>query len=272
MKSKIIINASIVLFTLFVFLNSYSIIAPGQVGVNVFLGKIRGNLLYPGFHLVAPVSLTHRMTSKFNQLTVDSSVLSKDNLNLQVEVTLLYKIRPDKYTFVYSNFGDSVYDFNKALIIPSIHSAIREGCSEMEWDNISMHRDILKNEIAKNLKSVLHDKGFIISNVLINNIQPPSKIKEAVMAKLKTQQEVTQMNFEKQKATKEAQIKIIEANGIAKSQEIIQKKLTPLYVQYYAIQTYKNLASSKNTTFVIMPTNPKGAGLPLILDAKKETQ
>ena len=77
------------------------------------------------------------------------------------------------------------------------------------------------------------------------------------------------MQYKKQKATQETEIKIIEAQGLARAQQIINSTLTPYYLQHEAIQAYTKLAGSPNTTFVILPTSPNSAGMPLILNAVK---
>jgi len=70
------------------------------------------------------------------------------------------------------------------------------------------------------------------------------------------------------KSKKEAEVRIVEAKGIAEAQRIINQTLTKNYLQHEAIQAYGELAGSPNTTFVIMPTSPQGAGLPLIIGNK----
>jgi regulator of protease activity HflC (stomatin/prohibitin superfamily) len=246
---------------------SASVIPQGYVGIVTLYGKMSNNILSPGIHFLNPLKTVYKMPTKFIPVTTESNVLTADNLNITVEVTLLYKI--SKFKSVYKNFSSSFYEINKRLIEPSLHSAVREACSSMDWDTITIHRELLKTKIKSMLSEVISNKGFAIKNVMINDVQPPQKIKDAVMDKLKSQQEVAQMSFEKQKAEKEAKIKIIEARGIAKSQEIIQQRLTPLYVQYYAIKSYQLLAKSPNKTFVVLPTSANGSGLPMILNANK---
>ena len=266
----IFVVIGVVIFAaLIILINSFVTIQPGQIGLRKFLGKLLVDDFTPGFHVKIPLTTVVTMTTKFNQLTVDSSVLTEDNLNIQVEATILYKINPVKSHYVYSNFGNSIHNISVAIMNPALQSSVREACSIMDWDTLSTHREKLREEITKRLKELVEEKGFILNNVMINDIQPPQKIKDAVMAKLQAQQEVVQMQFEMEKAKKEAQIKVIDAQGIAKAQEIIQKRLTPLYVQYFAIQSYRLLANSKNTTFVVMPTSATAAGMPMILNANK---
>ncbi|PIP12145.1 MAG: band 7 protein, partial [bacterium (Candidatus Stahlbacteria) CG23_combo_of_CG06-09_8_20_14_all_40_9] len=71
--------------------------------------------------------------------------------------------------------------------------------------------------------------------------------------------------FVLKKAEKQAEVKVVEAKGIAQAQRIINRTLTVKYLQHEAIEAYKALAGSPNTTFIIMPTSPEGAGIPLII-------
>ena len=59
-----------------------------------------------------------------------------------------------------------------------------------------------------------------------------------------------------------AQIRVAEANGIAQAQAIINKSLTPLYLQHEAIQAQVRMAGSPNHTQIYIPTGPNG--IPLV--------
>ena len=63
-------------------------------------------------------------------------------------------------------------------------------------------------------------------------------------------------------AKKDAEIRIEEAKGIAKAQEIINRTLTPNYLQHEAIQAQLKMASSPNHTTVYIPSGPNG--IPII--------
>ncbi|MBT7331710.1 hypothetical protein HN799_00365, partial [Candidatus Woesearchaeota archaeon] len=73
-------------------------------------------------------------------------------------------------------------------------------------------------------------------------------------------------DIEKDIERRNADIRVIKAEGLAEAQRVINKTLTPLYVQHEAIEAYKTLAGSENTTFIIAPTSPNGTGMPIIID------
>lgn len=88
-----------------------------------------------------------------------------------------------------------------------------------------------------------------------NNITKVNDIKIA-----QTQQLV---EVEKQKA----QIKIVEAGGIAEAQKIINATLTDKYLQHEAIQAQMSMANSPNHTTIYIPSGQNG--IPLVNTVEK---
>jgi regulator of protease activity HflC (stomatin/prohibitin superfamily) len=93
-------------------------------------------------------------------------------------------------------------------------------------------------------------------------IKLPTMVSNAIEVKLKAEQEAEQMRFVLDKERKEAERKVIEAEGIAKAQEIINKTLTSAYLQHEAIQSQSKMADSPNHTTVYVPVGTNG--LPLV--------
>jgi uncharacterized membrane-anchored protein YhcB (DUF1043 family) len=62
-------------------------------------------------------------------------------------------------------------------------------------------------------------------------------------------------------AQQSAQIRIANAIGVRKAQDHIAKTLTPLYVQWEAIQAELAMANSKNNSMVYIPVGANGVPL-----------
>lgn len=75
---------------------------------------------------------------------------------------------------------------------------------------------------------------------------------------LRIQQTAQLVRVEQQKA----KIRIINAQGLAAAQAIIDKSLTDRYLQYEAIQAQIQMASSPNHTEIYIPTGNNG--IPLV--------
>ncbi len=75
---------------------------------------------------------------------------------------------------------------------------------------------------------------------------------------LRIQQTQQLVQVEKQKA----QIRIVDAEGIAQSQQIINATLTDRYLQHEAIQAQMQMANSPNHTTIYIPSGNNG--IPLV--------
>lgn len=72
------------------------------------------------------------------------------------------------------------------------------------------------------------------------------------------QQQEQNIQVEKQKA----QIRVVDAQGIAEAQHIIAASLTDSYLQYLAIDAQKAMANGTNHTEIYIPTGADG--IPLV--------
>lgn len=72
------------------------------------------------------------------------------------------------------------------------------------------------------------------------------------------QQQEQNIQVEKQKA----QIRVVDAQGIAQAQQIIAASLTDSYLQYLAIQAQQAMANGSNHTEVYIPSGANG--IPLV--------
>ena len=89
---------------------------------------------------------------------------------------------------------------------------------------------------------------------------------EIQVNELRIQQTEQLVQVEKQKA----QIRIVDAEGIAKSQQIINATLTDRYLQHEAIQAQQQMANSPNHTTIYIPSGNNG--IPLVKTVDESTQ
>jgi len=80
----------------------------------------------------------------------------------------------------------------------------------------------------------------------------------SLVNELRIQQTEQLVQVERQKA----QIRIVDAEGIARSQQIINATLTDRYLQHEAIQAQSQMANSPNHTTIYIPSGNNG--IPLV--------
>lgn len=270
-------------------IGSIKVIDAGEAGVKVVFGNVSSEPLYNGMHLVEPWADVYIYESRLIPLHMNASnnsgitAPSSDNLEMVLDLTEKYQVNVDLLPWIHEHLGP---DYEQRILIPLTRETVRNSVPNFTaMEAYSTKKEQLKEIIFEKTKSALLDEVGVettnaqgekevevaieLVNINLRNVSAPLKIKEAISEKLEKQQEEEQKEFELNIERKDAEIKIVEAEGLAESQRIINESLTPAYLQHEAIEAYKDLANSNNTTFIIMPTSTEGAGLPLILQSNR---
>ncbi len=270
--SKIVGGIGLVLGIIFIIASTIVIIGPNEVGVVIIFGNLDNKVLKQGINFVPPVADVYKYsTRKIEVIQAGGEIIevrTNNGLTMGLDCSLIFYIIGDKAPQIYRELG-TIENLQNKILMPNLRTHMRDVVSKYSPEEIySTKRESISIEIEKRIREVGLKNGAIIDQFLIRMIKLPEEVDKAIQMKLKSQQESEAMMYVKQKAEQEAEIKIIEAKGLAEAQKIINSTLTPNYLQHEAIQAYKELANSNNTTFVIMPTNPNSTGMPLILNSK----
>lgn len=199
--------------------------------------------------------------------TGDSAVLSKDNMQVSFQVHVIWKIKKEmaraffeKYATINDHKGET------PLLTGAYNDFLKENVRTFSREEVQKYNGLeIKDKIAQisndiQQKVVKYSEGtpFDIMSVVVGNIQYPSTVSEAVALKMKTTQDLERYNTEIEIEKKKKEKRIVEAEGIAKSMEIIQAKLTNQYLQHEAIEAQKMMVGSPNHTTVYLPVGPMG--------------
>jgi prohibitin 1 len=195
-----------------------------------------------------------------NRLTQPADVTYKLN---SLPICLL-RLSPDKASDIYRKVG---LNYRDVIIAPQFRSVCRGVTVNYEAKSLyTSGREEISQKIHDELMGMLQQNGVILDKVLLRTIRLPTTVSNAIEVKLKAEQEAEQMKFVLEKEKKEAERKVIEAEGIAKAQEIINKTLTSAYLQHEAIQSQFKMAESPNHTTVYIPVGTNGIPLVKLLE------
>jgi regulator of protease activity HflC (stomatin/prohibitin superfamily) len=242
--------------------SSLVIIDAGEVGVKLRFGKIISEELFPGIHFKLPgaekiIIFSTRVEKIDMRAKTGNAIvaLSIEGLPASLDVTILYRIVPDKADRIYKNYG---INYANKLIVPIAREAIRNVVAQYKIEDLySTKRAKLQTNIYKDIKEKLEKCDIEVVDVLLRNVKLPSKVVEKIEEKLRAKEEAEKMKFVIQKEKLEAERKITEAKGIAESNRIIANSLSSAYLQWYYLQTISSLANSPNNTFIITPYDSK---------------
>jgi len=257
-----LIGLGIVAFVLVILLfSSVTRVGTGHVGVLTLFGKVTGETLGEGIHLINPLKTNNEMSIQTQTIKESASVPSSEGLMMALDTSLIYHLNPDRAAEVFQKIGA---DYENIVVEPTLRSAIRESTASHTANALyTGEREMVAKQIYDQITSELNKRGLTVENVLLRDIQLPATLKASIEAKQQAEQEALAMNFRLQKETQEAQRKRIEAAGVRDFQQIVAQGITPSLLEWKGIEATENLAKSANTKVVVIGNNKNG--LPLIL-------
>jgi len=229
---------------------SCAVIRPGEVGIKQQFGKLKGKTKTQGLLFYNPfTSSVIRVPIRTINKEIKLNLPSKEGLNVQAEISILYHIEEDKVSEIISSVGKG---YERTLILSTFRSASADVCARFyAKDMHSGKRGEIEKEIKTQMAKLLKDRGFNIEAVLMKSITLPKGLYSAIEAKLQAEQAAQQMEFVLQREEKEAERKRIEAQGIRDAQLIIKEGITEGNIQWKSLEVLKEISMSPNAKLIL---------------------
>jgi len=239
----------------------FMVILAGNVVVVAFFGNVSDNTLKAGVNLVNPIANVHKFSIKTQELKENLSVPSKEGLSVQLEMSLLFSLDPEKASQIYKTVGPNYEDI---ILIPQFRSVVRGVTAKFEAKALyTAERELLADDIRNQLTTLVGPRGINIEAAPMRQIMLPAGLTASIEEKLKAEQESQRMAFVLLKEEQEADRKRIEAKGIADFQDIVSKGISDQLLKWKGIEATEKLANSSNSKIVVIGSGKDG--LPLIL-------
>jgi regulator of protease activity HflC (stomatin/prohibitin superfamily) len=243
----------------------FTVIPAGTVGVVDFLGNVSDNTLNAGVNIVNPLAKIEKFSIKTQEIKETMKVPSKEGLTVDLEISLLYKINPDKANIIYKTIGPNYRDI---VLIPQFRSVVRGVTARYEAKALyTASREKLASEIVRELQGIVGKRGISVEAAPLRQIILPERLTQAIEEKLKAEQESQRMIFVLKKEKQEAERKRIEAKGIADFQHIVSEGINEQLLKWKGIEATEKLANSPNSKIIIIGGGKDG--LPVILNTDK---
>jgi len=240
-------------------------IDPGQKGVlfKRFGGGLDKETIYgQGFHVIAPWNNMFIYDVRTNEGLEKMTVLSKNGLNIKVELSYRFFPMPDKIGNLHDEIGR---DYLTRIIIPEIRSATREVIGKYLPEELySSKRETIQDEIFQRTSTSISKKHLNLDAILIREVELPETLQAAIERKLKEEQSSLEYEFRLERERKESERRVIEAQAKADANRILNASLTDKILQDKGIEATLELSKSPNSKVVIVGGGD--GGLPLILN------
>jgi prohibitin 1 len=251
----------VLIFVVIVFFSSVVSVPTGHVGVLTLFGRVTGEVLGEGIHMINPLKSVQKLSIQTQSVKESASVPSNEGLILALDTSLLFHLDRTKAAEVFQKVGAN---YAEKIVEPTMRSVIRGATSAHTANSLYTNaRELVQQNIKEELTAQLESRGIIIENVLLRDVQLPAMLKGSIEAKQQAEQDALRMNFILQKEKQEAERKRIEAQGIADFQKIVAQGISPQLLEWKGIEATEKLATSANSKIVVVG-NAKN-GLPLIL-------
>jgi prohibitin 2 len=184
---------------------------------------------------------------------LDDSLWSptKEGLQVGIDLTVWHHLDPERLVVIHQKIGP---DYEEKIIRPAVRSVIRLVISEYAvMDVYSSRRAGIQDEINLKIKALLEKDGFMIDEVVLRDVRFTEQFGKAIEAKQIAQQSAEQMKYVLEKEQREAERKVIEAQGRAKAIETINEALrqNPNYIRYLYVDKLSDkisvIVSDQNT-------------------------
>jgi prohibitin 1 len=245
--------------------NSTACVRTGHVGVVTVFGRVTGQTMGEGIHIVNPLARVHELDIKTQEVKERTSVPSKEGLIMGLEASVLYHLEAARAAEVFQKVG---VEYPNVLLIPNFRSSIRGVTAANNAASLySDAREAIARQILADLRGQVQPRGIVIENVLLRDLQLPETLKQAIEAKQQAQQEAQRMEFVLQRERQEAERKRVEAQGIKDFQNIVTEGISEKLLQWKGIEATIELSKSQNSKVVVVG-NAK-SGLPLLFSGDR---
>ena len=201
----------------------------------------------------------------------DDAVLSRDNLMIGFRVHTVWRVDDQRVPLFMERFSTTVTnrrheDDPDAIVKVAYGNFIREPLRTYARDEVQRRNGLevkdalvaIGDAVLARIRAYALNSPFVITSVVVGNVQYPEEIAKAVSNKLSATQDLLRKDTEIEIERKERTKREVQAQGIANAMQIIRGQLSPLYVQHEAIEAQKQMVNSPNHTVVYIPVGPMG--------------
>jgi prohibitin 1 len=173
--------------TALLFIQSCTIIRPGEVGVDVKFGKTKEKLLEPGAHHFAPK--VFRKVVRYETRTINHNkefhFHSKEGIYVDADVTILYHIQQSSVLEIHQKYGPY---YESLLIDDYIETNLRKIGLKYEAQELIPARSQIEMALMVSMDSIMIGRGIIMESVILKDFHLPAGIVATIQERLKAEE------------------------------------------------------------------------------------
>ena len=201
----------------------------------------------------------------------DEAVLSRDNLKIAFRIHTVWRIDDTRVPMFMDRYSTTVMQSEverdpEAIVKTGYSHFVREPLRTFARDEVQRRNGLEVKEafipigdaVLARIREYAAGSPFVITSVVVGNVQYPAEVADAVSRKLAATQELQRKDTEIEIERKERTKREVQAEGLANAMRIIRGQLSAMYIQHEAIEAQKLMVNSPNHTVVYIPAGPMG--------------
>jgi regulator of protease activity HflC (stomatin/prohibitin superfamily) len=228
---------------LFISLNSFVIVNPGQAGVISILGKARDGAVLEGIHLKPPlISVVDIYDLTVQKFEVPAQSSTKDLQDLTARFAINFRLDPTQVVEVRRKQG-TLENIVSKIIAPQTQESFKIAAARRTVEEAITKRNELKQDFDTALGQRLEKYGIIVLDTSVVDLAFSPEFARAVEEKQIAEQRAQRAVYVAQEAEQEAQADINRAKGRAEAQRLLAETLKQqgggLVLQKEAIEAWR---------------------------------
>jgi prohibitin 2 len=231
---------AVIAFVGCVIFESFTIVPPGHVGVQVTMGTVNPVALGAGVNFVNPISSVRNVEIRVKRADLkEAQAGTKDLQSVHTDIVIQYNLSPQKVPTIYSQFGLNVDD---KILGPGVNEAFKAVTAHYNSEELITKRDQVSAEILNHVRQKVAPFDIDVQGISLVNFGFSPEYQKAIEAKVIATQQKQKAEQDLERIKVEAMSRIAQAEGEAKAIAIqasaIQNQGGAAYVQLKAIEKW----------------------------------
>jgi len=213
----------------------------GEVAVVKFLGQAN-NVRAAGTYFDFWITNTYeKYDTKTQTISINTSTYSSDAQTMDIQMTVQYKIMPDKAIKIAEQYGslDALQNRIESVAVEKTKATL----SSYKAMNIIADRASMSPLVEEAIKKAIDEKFYVdLQTVAMTNIDFSDAFEKAVEDKMIAEQQQLKADYENKtkiaKAKADAEAKVVQAEAEAKSNDLLEKSLTDKILRQMYIEKW----------------------------------
>lgn len=204
--------------------NTIVFIKTGELGVVTKFGAVQDKVMTAGLNFKIPfIQSVKKINCKTQEMNTENDSASKDLQDIHMTVSINYAVNVEKAPDLYKSVG---IDYKEVILTPILADTLKNATAEYTAEETITKRAELASKIYEKLNTRLMDQGISVINVNITNLNFSDAYNQAIEDKQVAQQRALTAQQELEITKVEAEKKIVEAQGTAEANRILNESLT----------------------------------------------